>query len=322
MPFCERCFEEFEDERNLSAHVRQNPPCELRELKEPEGITKVQKDQLRKRGKRAASERDKWYEMYKILFPEGPEPPSPYYEPEDGSFDLNATAVRQNILREVEERVRESLAHHPLELAQSAVRLTLEAVQSSMGEILNIVETSGGTGASSQEPYRRETDLTDPISVSNSSTTNSSMNDVPSSSESLHYPPWSPSAVLVGPVHGGLWSEDIPWMPPAAAEAYPSFEPLDDVEFSFGGRRNSAVTVRKVENEDSQTTNDTAAADQSGSSTTSPSHAGEESTSPQKAEDNPSTPPDRGDASGHQAGLGLHGVFASAEPATSSQSWH
>jgi len=74
---CGRCFEQFRDNGKLLQHVRQSSPCVLQEEKRPEGIDRTQLDRLRKRGKKSASEVERWHEMYRIIFPEEHKSPSP-----------------------------------------------------------------------------------------------------------------------------------------------------------------------------------------------------------------------------------------------------
>jgi hypothetical protein len=73
--FCPRCFEHFDKPDLLKKHQRADVPCDLRE-KSPGGITEEQEKQLRMRAKPNCSEKEKWEEMYRIIFP-GEKVPSP-----------------------------------------------------------------------------------------------------------------------------------------------------------------------------------------------------------------------------------------------------
>jgi hypothetical protein len=66
--FCPRCFEHFDKPDLLKKHQRADVPCSLRE-KSPGGITEEQEKQLRTRAKPNCSEKEKWEEMYRIIFP-------------------------------------------------------------------------------------------------------------------------------------------------------------------------------------------------------------------------------------------------------------
>jgi hypothetical protein len=75
--FCPRCYAVFDDEEGSNEHMRMNPPCETVENPAEqivEGFNKDQEKKLRSRKRNAAqSERDRWIEMYKILFPDDEE---------------------------------------------------------------------------------------------------------------------------------------------------------------------------------------------------------------------------------------------------------
>lgn len=70
---CPRCWEVFKEEKLLSSHLQQNPPCISRENHTlVEGFTKDQEKKLRSRKKAQAdtTDEDKWREIYMILFPD------------------------------------------------------------------------------------------------------------------------------------------------------------------------------------------------------------------------------------------------------------
>lgn len=74
---CERCFVNFETHERFQEHLRQLDLCIRADPQAHEGISKFQESQLRKRGKKTTSDEERWIEMYKILFPEDSEIPSP-----------------------------------------------------------------------------------------------------------------------------------------------------------------------------------------------------------------------------------------------------
>ncbi|KAK0620695.1 hypothetical protein B0T14DRAFT_236361 [Immersiella caudata] len=84
-PFrCPRCLHAFENENMLTEHQRAVVICETSEAQSEEEttyITKSQEMELRKR-KRETSEEEKWFNIFRILFPGIPaeEFPSPYHE--------------------------------------------------------------------------------------------------------------------------------------------------------------------------------------------------------------------------------------------------
>ncbi|KAK3380985.1 hypothetical protein B0H63DRAFT_474711 [Podospora didyma] len=81
---CNRCGVDFKDAPQLSAHQRVDPPCavQTRDIL-VEGISEMQERQLKsrkRRGATATTEPDRWKEMYRIIFPDDDEIPSPHYD--------------------------------------------------------------------------------------------------------------------------------------------------------------------------------------------------------------------------------------------------
>ena len=68
---CPRCWEPFRDSA-LQQHLQQDPPCDVQaERKLFDGCTPDQEKMLRSRRKSNPdiTEEEKWFKMYKILFP-------------------------------------------------------------------------------------------------------------------------------------------------------------------------------------------------------------------------------------------------------------
>ncbi|KAF5981725.1 hypothetical protein FBULB1_4614 [Fusarium bulbicola] len=67
-------------EKDLDAHLRQDPACEVvSPSREMPGIDNETKERLKsRRGIQNFSEEEKWKHMYKVLFPNAEDIPSPY----------------------------------------------------------------------------------------------------------------------------------------------------------------------------------------------------------------------------------------------------
>ncbi|EXM20771.1 hypothetical protein FOTG_11411 [Fusarium oxysporum f. sp. vasinfectum 25433] len=78
--YCKRCFRIFKTEKELDAHLRQDPACEVvSPSREMPGIDNETKERLKsRRGIQNISEEEKWKHMYKVLFPRTEDIPSPY----------------------------------------------------------------------------------------------------------------------------------------------------------------------------------------------------------------------------------------------------
>jgi hypothetical protein len=76
---CKRCFTIVKTEKELDAHLRQEPACEVvNPSREMPGINNETKERLKsRRGIQNISEEEKWKHMYKVLFPETEDIPSP-----------------------------------------------------------------------------------------------------------------------------------------------------------------------------------------------------------------------------------------------------
>lgn len=75
---CSRCWLSLKTEKDLADHVRRETPCEVQpQLVEwiPREKIKVLKD--RKKAPLGQSKRERWEYVYKVLFPEEPNLPSP-----------------------------------------------------------------------------------------------------------------------------------------------------------------------------------------------------------------------------------------------------
>ncbi|EXL52725.1 hypothetical protein FOCG_08501 [Fusarium oxysporum f. sp. radicis-lycopersici 26381] len=78
--YCKRCFRIVKAEKELDAHLRQDPACEVvSPSREMPGIDNETKERLKsRRGIQNISEEEKWKHMYKVLFPRTEDIPSPY----------------------------------------------------------------------------------------------------------------------------------------------------------------------------------------------------------------------------------------------------
>lgn len=77
--YCKRCFRIVKTEKELDAHLRQDPACEVvSPSREMPGIDNETKERLKsRRGIQNISEEEKWKHMYKVLFPRTEDIPSP-----------------------------------------------------------------------------------------------------------------------------------------------------------------------------------------------------------------------------------------------------
>jgi hypothetical protein len=85
---CHRCNETFRTDDQYKTHQRADTRCPLREFNPPDGFDETKEKQLRTRQKSSSqlSERQKWEEMYAILFPDDLIP-SPYFDKTDAKND-------------------------------------------------------------------------------------------------------------------------------------------------------------------------------------------------------------------------------------------
>ncbi|KAK0660058.1 hypothetical protein QBC41DRAFT_43970 [Cercophora samala] len=95
---CPRCWDNFEEDTILQAHLQQDPPCTMQQNRIPhEGFTKDQEKKLRSRKKAQPNmtDEDKWVEIYMILFPDDdPDSvPTPYYDDQDDDTATPASGL-------------------------------------------------------------------------------------------------------------------------------------------------------------------------------------------------------------------------------------
>ncbi|RBR24294.1 uncharacterized protein FIESC28_02784 [Fusarium coffeatum] len=82
-------------------HFRAQETCKVRQA--PSASSRVDGSKMRllkQRGKTTTTEEEKWYSMYRIIFPDDPSFPSPYYELEEKGNALPSKAVAQRMFRE------------------------------------------------------------------------------------------------------------------------------------------------------------------------------------------------------------------------------
>ncbi|GAB1317820.1 hypothetical protein MFIFM68171_08030 [Madurella fahalii] len=79
---CQRCKQTFNDARELTDHEMSALGCEVIDIDPPGDITTYQEKQLksRKHGARRQTEEEKWADIYRLLFPDEEQIPSPYPE--------------------------------------------------------------------------------------------------------------------------------------------------------------------------------------------------------------------------------------------------
>ncbi|KAM0542866.1 hypothetical protein ACHAPJ_012589 [Fusarium lateritium] len=102
---CLRCHSSFKSDKQLEVHHRQPEACQVQDGGLPEGLTKGQKEELRKRKKPSKkgdpfqSEEDQWRDVYKILFPHDQEDliPSPFYEDTLEDFSLHQDGILHDL---------------------------------------------------------------------------------------------------------------------------------------------------------------------------------------------------------------------------------
>ncbi|KAH8897445.1 hypothetical protein GQ53DRAFT_509042 [Thozetella sp. PMI_491] len=96
---CQRCYECFTSETEISQHLRAEQRCEKRDVEPEEWIDEHRLRALRSRkGPKLTLELEKWGEVYKILFPDANSVPSPYYDWFPGERDVaSVSAVFRHI---------------------------------------------------------------------------------------------------------------------------------------------------------------------------------------------------------------------------------
>ncbi|KAI5456709.1 hypothetical protein BGZ63DRAFT_457996 [Mariannaea sp. PMI_226] len=113
---CPRCGMVFSSESLLKTHQRLPEGCAVQLVNFPEGIDKEQEVLLRKR-KKKGTEEEKWFDVYRILFPDedGDLIPSPYYDKHRASEMEDELAQyerfqRRELLRVVRKLLEETVS--------------------------------------------------------------------------------------------------------------------------------------------------------------------------------------------------------------------
>ncbi|KAJ4312695.1 hypothetical protein N0V84_009801 [Fusarium piperis] len=111
---CDRCFSTFTTEKLLKDHRREAVPCKVNEPCEMLGIDAEMKERLKcRKGIKNATEEAKWEHMYKILFPDAEDIPSPYCDLQTLEAPMPPEVraqYRSFIRREVPDRVIRELS--------------------------------------------------------------------------------------------------------------------------------------------------------------------------------------------------------------------
>lgn len=78
-PNCPRCHDIFASEAEVREHIKSRTPCEATQGPAVEGFNSLQEKELKSKKRRpgVVSEADKWKQIFKILFPDRVEIPSP-----------------------------------------------------------------------------------------------------------------------------------------------------------------------------------------------------------------------------------------------------
>ncbi|KAF5665501.1 hypothetical protein FHETE_6613 [Fusarium heterosporum] len=138
---CRRCFKEFEGEEALSRHSRSAVACKVQARNSQlEGIDASQERLLHARAKKSNTgpdqkkiEEERWNEVYRIIFPNESQAPSPYY---NRSQKFTVDEFGKNITAEFGKRIVARLSSMGMQphLLNSVARVTrsvlLETVQS------------------------------------------------------------------------------------------------------------------------------------------------------------------------------------------------
>jgi hypothetical protein len=139
---CTRCYARFDRKDQLDQHRRAAVACALVECPYPEKFDEAQYNEIRR--KRPASTAEQvWYTIYAILFPDLPQPPSPYADnvdmPSAVSPGPTDTRDTMDVLGEVFESRLDRLTNAPgqgwLQSAE-ARRLIREQLRASMTDVL------------------------------------------------------------------------------------------------------------------------------------------------------------------------------------------
>jgi hypothetical protein len=76
---CYSCFEQFRDEQEVATHMRARA-CQTRREPPRDAITSEQRARIKKRVDPRKSKSQLWFDIFRILFPQDPLPPSPYLD--------------------------------------------------------------------------------------------------------------------------------------------------------------------------------------------------------------------------------------------------
>ncbi|KAL2140828.1 hypothetical protein VTI28DRAFT_3192 [Corynascus sepedonium] len=142
--FCPRCLDHFDKPELLRKHQRADVPCQLQQKESIHSITEEQEKQLRARAKPNSSEEDKWREMYRTIFPNEKQIPSPYYD-SDANSSTQSTGSQFQSLEEAHEFLRAKIPTLMRPMIEKYASTLLEEVQdkvnNKMVEIIRNVET-------------------------------------------------------------------------------------------------------------------------------------------------------------------------------------
>ncbi|KAH7129006.1 hypothetical protein EDB81DRAFT_950762 [Dactylonectria macrodidyma] len=125
---CSRCGQDLASLAGLTEHQRLLIPCQLEYLEPREGIDEDQERRLRARQKKD-SEDNKWFEVYRILFPHDELVPSPYQaffvSEHTPSFSQDSTTVLERFEVFSQSEFPRRMRPHIEDLVDRAVEQTL-----------------------------------------------------------------------------------------------------------------------------------------------------------------------------------------------------
>ncbi|PKS05713.1 hypothetical protein jhhlp_007542 [Lomentospora prolificans] len=122
-----KCQESLGSEKALNAHLRSDDRCEKVDEMPWYGITEAQEAAIRARpGKEKGSEEERWKDIYKIIFPDALDTPTPYYDEEPALAGVRQY-LRQElpplVRRELEEEVERKLSCVEADMKREAINL-------------------------------------------------------------------------------------------------------------------------------------------------------------------------------------------------------
>ncbi|KAE9371848.1 hypothetical protein N431DRAFT_410900, partial [Stipitochalara longipes BDJ] len=130
---CRRCWQMFESAEQLNGHmnVSKADVCELVKGEPPEGVSEHQARALRPKTKRYPNQSDesRWNDIYRILFPNKPVPPTPHFEAprEQLLAEQRSASPNTQILNDYDSFVREEVPR--LFLSEVEEQMTPSAFQ-------------------------------------------------------------------------------------------------------------------------------------------------------------------------------------------------